>query len=183
MVLRLLLLMVCIAPSGLSCGLKVPKPKEPKPMHMMRILIAEQAIRRGRPIEEKHLGNHEIPVNCLIPEMILLSERKSYIGKIPGRDIRRDNVILRPFFSSLNAKPYTMVNIIKAKNLLPKGEPIESSQLTTHEIPTDCLLPEMVHEGEKGKIIGKIPTRDILEGRILLEPFLADPESKTDRQK
>lgn len=67
-----------------------------------------------------------------------------------------------------------MVPILLAAETIPADQPVRRSQMEEFEIPERCLLDEMILATDLDRIRGKKPAKDILRGKMLLEPYFRE---------
>jgi pilus assembly protein CpaB len=66
------------------------------------------------------------------------------------------------------------VKVLVAAETIPPHEPVRRSWVEEFEIPERCLLDEMVLATDTGRIQGKKSAKEILRGKLLLEPYFRE---------
>jgi pilus assembly protein CpaB len=82
----------------------------------VKVLIANEVIEPGDKLAENQVETREIPERMLLPEMILLSEKRQYLGQRAVKRILRGATLLEQYFRTEEGIERTMT-VVRGKRI------------------------------------------------------------------
>jgi Flp pilus assembly protein CpaB len=88
-------------------------------------------------------------------------------------------VLISRYLATLEGQFGVQVMVLTAQTDIPAAQPIRDEMLTAKPVPARYLLPGMIRQGEKGRLLGRQLVSAVRSGQLVAESLLS-PTTEVD---